>query len=142
MDNSQLGVGSSIYLPVFVPGAYLSVGDVHAVMGDGESNLSGVEIPALLTLECSLVDHLEITHPLVKTRDEIMTTADGRTLEEASQLALDAMLHLLKERAHLSHGDAAMLISATAHLRVCQIVNPRVGVRVAIEKEVVGDLLP
>lgn len=141
MDNSQLGIGSSVYLPVFVPGALLSLGDVHAVMGDGESNLSGVEIAALVTVKCSLIDDLEITYPLVETKEEIMTTADGRTLEEASQIALDAMLSLLKERAELSHGDAAMLISAAADLRVCQIVNPRVGVRVAIAKRIVGDLL-
>lgn len=141
MDNSQLGVGSSVYLPVFVPGALLSVGDIHAVMGDGESNLSGVEIAANVTMRCSLLQHLEITHPLVETEEEIMATADGRNLEEASQLALDAMLVLLKEKAQLSHGDAAMLISAAADLRVCQIVNPRVGVRVAIKKEIVGDLL-
>ncbi len=141
MDNSQLGVGSSVYLPVFVPGALLSVGDIHAVMGDGESNLSGVEIAANVTMRCSLLQHLEITHPLVETEKEIMATADGRNLEEASQLALDAMLELLKEKAQLSHGDAAMLISAAADLRICQIVNPRVGVRVAIKKEIVGDLL-
>lgn len=139
MDISQLGCGSAIYLPVFVPGALLSLGDVHGAMGDGESNLSGVEIAALVRLECQLRDDLEITHPLLETEEEVMTIADGRNLDEAARTALLAMLDLLIKRAHLPYEEATMLISAAAHVRVCQLVNPRVGVRVAMAKAVIGE---
>lgn len=138
MDISQLGCGAAVYLPIFITGAHLSLGDVHAAMGDGESNLSGIEVAARVTLQCELLDHLELIHPLVETDEEFMTVADGLNLEEASQTALSAMLDLLMERAQLSYEEATMLISVAAHLRICQLVNPRVGVRVAVAKEVVG----
>ena len=50
MDHKDAGVGSIVYLPVFVPGALLAVGDAHAVIGDGEAAAAGLEI------ECT-VDH-------------------------------------------------------------------------------------
>src|SRR4029450_1933201 len=44
LDNPDLGAGSTLYLPVYVPGALLSIGDGHAVQGHGEVSLSAVEI--------------------------------------------------------------------------------------------------
>ena len=43
LDNPDLGPGSTLYLPVHVAGALLSVGDGHAVQGYGEVSLSAVE---------------------------------------------------------------------------------------------------
>src|SRR5690606_11607995 len=43
IDNKGLGAGSSLFLPVFVPGAKLSIGDGHAVQGDGEVCLTALE---------------------------------------------------------------------------------------------------
>src|SRR6185436_7984529 len=43
LDNPDLGAGSTLYLPVHVPGALLSIGDGHAVQGHGEVSLSAVE---------------------------------------------------------------------------------------------------
>src|SRR5438034_10511151 len=47
LDNWRLGKGATVYLPVSVPGALLSVGDPHAVQGDGE--LSGTAIECSMT---------------------------------------------------------------------------------------------
>ncbi|MEN9329232.1 MAG: hypothetical protein RLZZ484_420, partial [Pseudomonadota bacterium] len=43
IDNKELTPGSSLFLPVFVPGAHFSVGDGHAVQGDGEVCLTALE---------------------------------------------------------------------------------------------------
>ncbi|MCL2774476.1 MAG: acetamidase/formamidase family protein, partial [Oscillospiraceae bacterium] len=43
MDNNAITAGVKVYLPVFVDGALLGIGDIHAVMGDGEVFGQGVE---------------------------------------------------------------------------------------------------
>lgn len=45
MDNTMVTIGSTIYFPVFAPGALLAMGDLHAAMGDGEICGTGVEAP-------------------------------------------------------------------------------------------------
>jgi acetamidase/formamidase len=64
----------------------------------------------------------------------IMTVGDGNNLEEAYHAALDDMAALLIEYLGLSFVDTAMLISQAADIKVNQIVNPRVGVRVAFPR--------
>ena len=43
MDNHDLQPGTSLFLPVHASGALISIGDGHAVQGDGEVGLSAVE---------------------------------------------------------------------------------------------------
>lgn len=141
MDNTHICAGATVYLPVLVDGALLVLGDVHACMGDGESNGSGVECSGIITLECDLVEGLGITHPIIENQDEIVVTADGETLEEACRLALRSAARLFCDRLQLGYLDSTMLISAACDLRICQLVNPRVGVKAIVSKKVVGDLL-
>ncbi|MCL4425874.1 MAG: acetamidase/formamidase family protein [Firmicutes bacterium] len=136
MDNTHIREGSRVYLPVFVDGALLSLGDIHAAMGDGESNISGIETSGRVTLKCEIIEGLNITHPMVETAEEIMTTADAPTLDQAAEQALEAMRTFLEEKVGLTFNDACMLISVAANLRVCQIVNPTVGVKVILPKKV------
>jgi amidase len=134
MDNKQIRKGASVYLPVFVRGAHLGVGDAHAAMGDGESILSGVETEAEAILKCEVVRDLELTHPVVVNEDEVMATAEGKTLEEASKTALNNMAELMMAKLDLGFLDSAMLISIAGDLRICQIVNALVSVRVAVPR--------
>jgi amidase len=134
MDNSQIQKGTSVYLPVFVEGAYLGIGDLHAAMGDGESAHSGVETEGEVILRCSLLREMSLSHPLVITDNEIITTAEGKSLEIACKTALINMHKLISENLHLSKNDACMLISVAADVRICQLVNGLLTVRVAIPR--------
>ena len=44
MDLTYAQPGATVFLPVEVPGALLSIGDIHAVMGRGESSFVAIEI--------------------------------------------------------------------------------------------------
>lgn len=135
MDNKQIAKGASVYLPVFVDGAYLGVGDAHALMGDGEC-ISAVEAESEVTLRCRVVTDLRLTHPVVVTGTEVMTVAEGKTLEEASHTAITNMARLITDKFGLSFIDAGFLISIIGDLRICQIVNAVVSVRVAVPRSV------
>ena len=133
MDITDVNEGTSVYLPVFVEGALLACGDIHAAMGDGESGFSAVETEGSITLRCQVINDLKLTHPMVVTANEVMTVGHGQTLEEACKIALDNMAALITKKLGLDFIDAAMLISIAADLRINQIVNTvAVGVRVAL----------
>jgi len=132
MDITDIKEGSSVYLPVFVGGALLACGDVHAAMGDGESEFSALETEASLTLRCQVLDDMKLTQPMVVSSGNIMTVGQGRTLEEACRIALDNMVELITKKLGLEFVDAAMLISIAADLKINQIINTLVGVRLAL----------
>ena len=133
MDITDIREGSFVYLPVNVEGALLSCGDVHAAMGDGESCFSAVETEGLLTLRCWVINDISLTHPMVVTKNEIMTVGDGKTLESACKIALDNMVAIITKQLGLDFLDATMLISIAADVRINQIVNTvAFGARVAL----------
>ena len=55
LDIRDLGIGSTVYLPVSVPGAMLSIGDCHALQGDGETAICGLEVSAAVTVRVTIV---------------------------------------------------------------------------------------
>ena len=55
MDNRRIGKGSVLYLPVNVPGALLAMGDLHALMADGEVLICGLEIPGEVEVKVDVV---------------------------------------------------------------------------------------
>lgn len=132
MDNTHLDAGARLYLPIFVEGAYLGVGDGHALMSDGESSGSAVECELRVKLCCALLDDFPITHPVVVSRGKTMTVADGDTMEVASKRALHNMALLLAKHHRLSYPEAAMLTGMVADLHTCQIVNPLMSMKVLV----------
>ncbi|MEM2751432.1 MAG: acetamidase/formamidase family protein [Nitrososphaerales archaeon] len=136
MDNDMLKEGSTLYLPIFVKGALLGVGDFHAAMGDGESVLSGVKVPGIATLKCKVVDKPLISWPLLVTKDYVMNMVSAKSLDEAMRIALDDMAKLIEKVCNINYVDAAMLISIAGDVRICQIVNPAVTVKVVIPKDI------
>lgn len=83
LDLVEVRPGSTIYLPVFVPGGYLYLGDAHAAMGHGELSASGLEMPAVSTLRVEVVKGRTIPAPRIETPDEIMTVATGCPMERS-----------------------------------------------------------
>ena len=64
MDNTKIKAGATLYLPVFHEGALLAMGDVHACMGDGEIMVTGLEIPAEVTVTLEVLKGISIDNPM------------------------------------------------------------------------------
>jgi amidase len=124
MSNIAIGPGAMVYLPVFVEGALLTIEDVHAAMADGESASSAVEMGAEVTLRCDISTNLQVERPMVVTREHIITTGEGDTMEAASRMALDEMATLLMRRLGLDAVDAAMLVSIAVDARLSYVGGP------------------
>jgi len=138
MSNTAIAPGATVYLPVFVDGALLTIEDVHAAMGDGESASSAVEMGAEVTLRCDVSTALQVKRPLVATRDEVMTTGEGDTMEAASRTAVDEMATLLMGQLGLDAVDAAMLISVAVDARFSYVGGPPYRAKAVIPRALIG----
>lgn len=125
MDNNYVSGGSKVHLPVFVPGALLSLGDVHACMGDGEASMIGLDIAAEITLRVDLIKNERVSRPWIETANgDWVTTGDSVDIGVALRTACDEMVNLLMRRLQLSFEDAYMLASIRADLGICQACDP------------------
>lgn len=129
MDCKRIGKGSVVYLPVNVPGALLAMGDVHAVMADGEIVVCGIEIAAEITVKVDVLTGLSLPLPMVVQGEHVMTIASDETLDEAAITATEMMLDFVRQALGLDIHEAGMLLSVAGDLCICQIVDPLMTVR-------------
>ena len=132
MDIRQLVAGSTLYLPVEVPGALLSAGDLHAAQGDGELSGTGIEMEGRLTLRLTVLKDRPIASPQFRAPPEptalwsqgsYAATGHAPDLMDAARTALHGLiLHMTREYG-LSVPQAYVLASACVDLRVSQIVD-------------------
>lgn len=128
IDCRELTVGSTLHLPVQVPGALFSTGDGHAAQGDGESSGTAIECPMRATLTFNLRDDLGLQNPHAITPAGEITFGFHEDLWEATAQALEGMIVLLVRRHSLAREEAFALVSAAVDLRVTQIANGVNGV--------------
>lgn len=133
IDCKELVTGSTLYLPIQVPGALFSVGDGHALQADGEVCGTAIECPMeRVDLTFRLRDDLHLTTPRADTPAGWITFGFEEDLNEATLIALAAMLDLLHEQYQLERHRALALASLVVDLRVTQIVNQVWGVHAVL----------
>ena len=141
MDCKELVAGSSVFLPIAVPGGLFSTGDGHAAQGDGEVSGMAIECPMeQVELTFVLHDNMPLTVPRAYTPSGWLTLGFDEDLNEAMLQALDAMLELMTTRCGLSRQDALALASVVVDLRVTQIVNGVCGVHAVLPQGAVKNL--
>jgi acetamidase/formamidase len=134
LDIKELGPGTTLYLPVFVPGANFQTGDGHALQGDGESCLSAAETALIGTFEFHVRKDLSHTMPRAETDTHYITIGIDQDLDDAAKQGLREMIKLICERTNLSREDAYSLCSLAADVRVSQLVNINKGCHVMLPK--------
>lgn len=136
MDTKKITTGSTLYLPVNVPGANLAVGDVHAAMGDGEVSVSGLEIAAEVTLRVDVIKGRPYPLPFLVTGDQVIAIASRTTLDEAVTEATRMMCDFLVESTGMDATESLMLLSLTGDLAVSQIVDPLRTARMELPRSI------
>jgi acetamidase/formamidase len=138
LDTRQLTAGTTLYLPVYEPGALFSCGDAHGCQGDGEICVTGLESPMYATLRFG-VEKRTIPAPQYRTRPGSLTakvdhgtwfatTGVGPDLYENAQNATRAMIDHLTATYALSREDAYLLCSLAVDLKISEIVDAGVYV--------------
>jgi acetamidase/formamidase len=133
LDNKELVVGTSLFIPVHVRGALFQIGDGHAAQGDGEVNQTAIETS--LTGRIQLIVHkgMKLEWPRAETPTHWITMGMHRDLTEATRIAVRQTVAFLMEHG-LSRGDAYRLTSIAIDLRITELVDGNVGVHAMIAK--------
>lgn len=138
IDNKELGAGSSLFLPVFVPGAKLSIGDGHAVQGDGEVCLTALE--TCLKGRFEVVLHKSrLSYPRAITATHYIAMGFHEDLDDAAKLALRNMIGWLVELTGWSTEEAYVFCSLACDLRVTQLVDGNKGIHAMVSRSLVAD---
>lgn len=140
MDNTRIAAGSVLYLPVFHEGALLAMGDVHACMGDGEIMVTGLEIPAEVTVKVEVLKGKSISDPMLENEEACYTISSDENLENVIYKAVSDMTQIVMKQLHMSLEEAGMLLSAMGNLEFCQVVDPKRTVRMEMKKTVLKSL--
>lgn len=139
MDHKDAGVGSIVYLPVFVPGALLAVGDAHAVIGDGEAAAAGLEIDCSVTMQLEVIKGRDLPRPMIETVDEFMTCGWGATMEEATICAMRDMVDFVEGKLVISRAEAYNLVGMVGDVRPGNAVCVPGAVRYVMPKCIFTD---
>ncbi len=134
LDTPEVCAGSTIYLPVYVDGALLGLGDCHAVQSDGEIN--EVEMRSVVTLSCDVIKGRSpaMSWPRIETPEVLATVAVASPLEEALRLALRDMILWLEELTGLSKHEAYLLVGIAGHARPGQAQVSQYSMRCLMPK--------
>src|SRR6516162_5767889 len=136
LDNKELVAGSTLYLPVQVPGALLSMGDGHAMQGDGEVTLTALETSLIGTVQVTVRKGKRLIWPRAETPTHYITMGLNTDLDEAAKLATRKMVNFLVTEKGVKRDDAYILCSLAADLHVTQLVDGTKGVHAMIAKSV------
>ena len=137
LDNKDLGVGSTLYLPVHVPSALLSIGDGHALQAHGEVTGTAAETSLRGTIEIRVRKGLRLKWPRAETPTHYITMGLSEDLNEAERQATREMVDFLSTEKGFTRDEAFLLCSLAGDLHVTQAVDQTQGVHMSIAKSVV-----
>ncbi|ERM18016.1 acetamidase/formamidase family protein [Brevibacillus laterosporus] len=135
IDCKELIPGSTLYLPIPVDGGLFSVGDGHAVQGDGEVSGLAIECPMELVDLTFTVEDRALSFPRAQTPTSKITFGVHKDLHEASMIALEGMIDWMQELYGYERKEALNLASLLVDLRITQLVNDVVGVHAVLDED-------
>ena len=137
LDLRELTEGSTLYIPVWQPGAKIYTGDSHALQGDGEVNLTGLETAMReVRVRVTLHERPGWEWPFAETATHWIAIGTHRDLNQAFKTAIVNAVAFLSLKAGLSRLDAYSLTSLAASFRITQVVDINQGVHAMIPKNI------
>lgn len=138
IDCKEFDPGTSLFLPVFVPGANFSAGDGHAVQGDGEVCLTALETCLKGTFELVLRKDMRLAMPRAITPTHYITFGLDLDLDDAAKQALRDMIAWLVQMGGWTPSEAYVFCSLACDLHVTQLVDGNKGIHAMVNRNLVG----
>jgi acetamidase/formamidase len=143
LDVAKLGVGSTLYLPIQVPGAMFYVGDPHNSQGNGEVALTALEQAQRAVLRLTLLkdgnpripSSDKLAKPFGETKDYWIPIGLHEDLDEAMKDAVRQAVNFLSEKLDMDRATALAYMSAATDYEVSQVVDRTKGVHALIRKD-------
>jgi len=140
LDNKEFVAGTTLYVPVFVKGALLEVGDGHAAQGDGEVDQTAIETSLRGRLKLTVRKDLKLNWPRAETPTDYISMATDPDLTVATKVAVQEMIDFIASTWKMTKHQAYQLVSIAGHVAVTQLVDkPNVGVHVRLPRSIFVD---
>jgi acetamidase/formamidase len=137
LDNRELVAGSTLYIPVFAPGALFEIGDGHVAQGDGEVDQTAIETSLRGRLQLTVRKDMHLLWPRAETATDYISMATDPDLMVATKAAIQEMIDFLVAERQLTHHQAYQLVSIAGNVAVTQLVDkPNFGVHVRLPKAI------
>jgi acetamidase/formamidase len=136
LDNRELVAGTTLYIPVFVPGALFEIGDGHAAQGDGEVDQTAIETSLRAKIQLTVRKGMTLTWPRAETPAAYISMATDKDLTVATKAAIQEMIDFLAATKGLSKHEAYQLTSIAGDVVVTQLVDQTLGVHVKMPKSI------
>lgn len=140
MDYRGFVAGTTVYFPVFVPGALLFVGDGHAIQGDGEIAGTGIEISMDVELSVDLIKGKRIGWPRGENEEYIFTAGNARPLDQCLQHATTEMSRWLQADYGLDPHSVGILLGQAVVYEIGNVFDPAYTVVCKMPKAVLNRL--
>jgi acetamidase/formamidase len=143
MDVKDLGAGTTIYLPVFVPGANFYTGDPHMAQANGEVALTALEHSMRATFRFTLLKKGDwripsasgtLEKPLGETPHYWIAIGLNPDLDDAMKDAVREAIRFLSEVMGMDRAVAYAYLSAATDFNVSQVVDRTKGIHALIRK--------
>ena len=139
LDCKELVAGTTLYLPIFQPGALFYTGDCHAAQGDGEITINAIETANTAVFQFILHKGRKLSAPRAETPTHYLTFGLDPSLEKAMRMAMIETIEFLKEKRKYDFFHAYALASIGIDFRITQVVDGTQGIHAMIPKKLFLD---
>jgi amidase len=122
MDYPRIRAGTTLYLPVFVEGGYLYVGDGHAIQGAGEITGNGIEISCTIRFRVQVED-TALRFPRGEDSEFLFCLGNTAHLEDGMRIATQEMVTWLGERYQLNRDQSGILMGQLVKYEIGNFVS-------------------
>src|SRR5437870_308711 len=136
LDNRELVAGTTLYIPVFVPGALFEVGDGHAAQGDGEVDQTAIETSLRGKIQLTVRKGMKLSWPRAETPTHYISMATDKDLTVATKTAIQEMIDFLAATKGLTKHEAYQLTSVAGDVAITELVDQTLGVHVKMPKSI------
>ena len=138
MDYNRHVAGATIHFPVWRAGAFLYLGDGHALQGDGEISGQGLETSLDVQFRVELIRGRSLGQVWSEDAESVMVSGVDNSLDLAFQMATTGMARWLKENYGLNDSEVAALMSSSIQYDIAEVVDSRPHVVARLAKRVLA----
>jgi amidase len=140
MDYNGLVEGTTVYLPVYQPGALLFIGDGHAAQGDGELTGDALETSTDWTFVVDVLPRKNLPNPRMESTEYWMASGIANSLPEALQAATTNLSQWLESEYKLSASEIGVVLGSGMRYDIAEVVDPQVHIVAKISKALLAQI--
>ena len=136
LDNKELVAGTTLWIPVHVPGALFQIGDGHAAQGDGEVDQTAIETSLRGRVQLTVRKGMTLAWPRAETTSHFISMGTDVDLTRATRIAIQEMIDFLVATRKMDQHAAYQLTSIAGDVAITQLVDGTMGVHVKMLKSI------